>query len=94
MEIEWDDGSRVVYPARFLRLRCPCAMCEDEVTGERLISDNLLPILTYPAKIEPVGRYAIQIHWSDNHSTGIYTWDKLWELREEIDGWRKGVSPN
>jgi DUF971 family protein len=27
-----------------------------------------------------VGRYAIQFHWSDGHSTGIYTFEHLREL--------------
>lgn len=84
IEIVWDDGRRIVYPARPLRLACPCAMCQDEMTGERIITDSALPILTYPTKIEPVGAYAIQIHWSDNHSTGIYTWEKLSELADTI----------
>ena len=89
IEIVWDDDQTVVYPARFLRLRCPCATCRDEMTGERIVTDNALPILTYPTKIEPVGRYAIQIHWSDSHSTGIFTWEHLYKLASEIDDWRK-----
>ena len=89
IEIVWDNDKSVVYPARFLRLRCPCASCQDEMTGERIITDNALPILTYPTKIEPVGRYAIQIHWSDSHSTGIYTWERLYSLSPEIDAWKK-----
>jgi DUF971 family protein len=27
-----------------------------------------------------VGRYAIRFHWSDGHSTGIYTFEHLREL--------------
>jgi DUF971 family protein len=27
-----------------------------------------------------VGRYAIRFHWSDGHSTGIYTFEQLREL--------------
>jgi DUF971 family protein len=30
-----------------------------------------------------VGRYAVQIDWSDGHSTGSYSWDYLLKLREE-----------
>jgi DUF971 family protein len=30
-----------------------------------------------------VGRYAMQIQWSDGHSTGIYSWDYLLKLRDE-----------
>jgi DUF971 family protein len=31
-----------------------------------------------------VGRYAMQIAWSDGHSTGIYTWERLRDLIEKI----------
>ena len=27
--------------------------------------------------VKPVGRYGLQINWSDGHSTGIYTFDRL-----------------
>ncbi len=85
IEIVWDSGRVAHYPARFLRLECPCASCKDEMTGKRLVSDSVLPVLTFPTKIEPVGRYAIQIHWSDNHSTGIYTWELLWSLADGLE---------
>jgi len=25
--------------------------------------------------VEEVGNYALRIHWSDGHQTGIYTWE-------------------
>ncbi len=31
-------------------------------------------------KIEPVGRYGIHIEWSDGHRTGMYHFDRLYEL--------------
>ncbi|MEZ5363319.1 MAG: DUF971 domain-containing protein [Bryobacterales bacterium] len=91
IEIVWDTGRVTHYPARFLRLECPCASCKDEMTGKRLITDSLLPVLTFPTKIEPVGRYAIQIHWSDNHSTGIYTVELLWKLADALDERKKAT---
>jgi DUF971 family protein len=40
-----------------------------------------LPILGQkplrPESAELVGRYALQIHWSDGHSSGIYTFTYL-----------------
>jgi DUF971 family protein len=33
-----------------------------------------------PVAIRPVGRYAIQIDWSDGHTTGIYPFDRLRSL--------------
>jgi DUF971 family protein len=32
--------------------------------------------------LEPVGSYAVQPVFSDGHSTGIYSWDYLYELGE------------
>jgi len=43
-----------------------------------------LPILgqkpLHPVRAELVGRYAVQIHWSDGHATGIYTFSYLRNL--------------
>lgn len=84
IHIRWKSGEDAVYPARFLRGQCPCATCVDEMTGKRIVTESLLPILVYPTKVEPVGRYAIQIFWSDGHSTGIYTWERLHEMMQKL----------
>ena len=84
IHIRWKSGEEAVYPARFLRGQCPCATCVDEMTGKRIVTETLLPILVYPTKVEPVGRYAIQITWSDGHSTGIYTWERLYEMLPKL----------
>ena len=80
IRIRWSDGGDHIYPARALRLKCPCAMCVDENTGLRILKEPGVPLDVHPLKIEPVGRYAIAIHWSDGHNTGIYTWEWLYEL--------------
>jgi DUF971 family protein len=36
-----------------------------------------------PQGMNEVGRYAMQIRWSDGHSTGIYSWEYLLKLRDE-----------
>ena len=33
--------------------------------------------------LEPVGRYAARLQWSDGHDAGIYSWDYLLEMRGE-----------
>ncbi len=80
VKIRWQDGHESVYPARELRLACPCAGCVDEVTGHiRIISANI-PQNVYPVKVGLVGRYAISITWSDGHNTGIYGFNLLRKL--------------
>lgn len=80
VRIRWSNSQETVYPARRLRLACPCAMCVDENTGLRILREPSVPMDVHPLAIEPVGRYAILIRWSDGHNTGIYTWERLYEL--------------
>jgi len=77
VKIRWQDGHESVYPARALRLACPCAGCVDEVTGVVRVVATSVPHDVHPLKIEPIGRYAITIHWSDGHHTGIYAFELL-----------------
>ena len=77
VQIVWKDGHVSVYAARDLRLNCACAACVHEMTGRNLIDPATVPQDVHPLKIVPVGRYAIQIDWSDGHNTGIYAYDRL-----------------
>lgn len=79
--IYWIDGKTSRYPFHSLRIQCPCAICVDEYTGEKRLDPKTIPVDVKPIEIRRVGRYALQILWSDNHSTGIYTYDKLREMR-------------
>lgn len=83
VRIRWNDGKDDIYNARMLRLACSCAACQDEMSGKRLIKESEVTLDVKPLNIEQVGRYAIQIHWSDGHATGIYTFDYLRELGEK-----------
>ncbi len=84
VKIVWKDGMEVVYPARRLRLECPCAVCVDELTGVRRLQESKVPEDVHPAGIDRVGHYAIQIHFSDGHNTGIYTWERLASLGKKL----------
>ena len=77
VRIRWQDGHESVYPARELRLACPCAGCVDEMTGAVRIIGTSVAQNVHPLKIELTGRYAVTIHWSDGHHTGIYSFDYL-----------------
>jgi DUF971 family protein len=76
--IEWTEGGEeVFYPARSLRLACPCAVCVDEMTGRPLIDSASIPAEVKPLSVALVGTYGIRIAWSDGHGTGIYTFERL-----------------
>jgi len=78
LRIEWDqEGHEGFFPARDLRLACPCAGCVEEMSGRRLLNPASIPPDIRPVSIALVGAYGIRVHWSDGHSTGIYTFDRL-----------------
>jgi ATP-binding protein involved in chromosome partitioning len=83
LAIRWSDGRESVYDVRDLRLACGCATCVDEWSGSGLLDPASVPADVRPLKIEPVGRYAIQIAWSDGHSTGIYPFERLRRLADD-----------
>ena len=80
VEIRWADGHVSRLPFRALRQACPCALCLDEWTGERRTDPNRVLMSVRPLDIRRVGRYGIQISWSDLHGSGIYTYDYLRSL--------------
>ena len=80
LAITWSDGIESLYDVYELRLACGCAECVDEWTGAPRLENGRVPRDVHPRSIETVGRYAIQIRWSDGHETGIYPFDRLREL--------------
>lgn len=80
VKVKWQDGHESVYPARELRLKCPCAACVDEMTGALRLIASSVPQSVQPLKVELVGRYAISLTWSDGHNTGIYPFEYLRKL--------------
>jgi len=76
--IEWDAaGHQALYPARELRLACPCAACVDEMSGRALLESTSIPADIRPMSVALVGAYGLGIRWSDGHGTGIYTFQRL-----------------
>ena len=82
LTVKWSDGHSSAYPYRYLRDKCPCATCG----GAGLPKQAASPFPMFgakplkPERAELVGRYAVQIHWSDRHSTGIYSFDYLRQI--------------
>jgi DUF971 family protein len=86
VDIAWADGHTSHYDFAFLRENCPCATCNDE-RGKKesqramnLPASALLPMYKPKARAQSatqVGNYAIQINFTDGHSTGIFSYDYL-----------------
>jgi hypothetical protein len=71
-----------------LREECPCATCNDArekkaslgAAAPTFLSSPALPMFKPKPRAQAatqVGNYAIQISFTDGHSTGIYSYDHL-----------------
>ena len=82
IKIDWKDGHLSEFGIDYLRDKCPCATCTGAHGTPPRQPEAASPFQMYkPAlkmlSVEPVGNYAIRIHWSDGHSTGLYSWEHL-----------------
>jgi ATP-binding protein involved in chromosome partitioning len=82
LSLLWEDGHRDDFDVRDLRLACPCAVCIEETSGRPLLDPKTVRPDITPRVISSVGNYAITISWSDSHSTGIYSFERLRALGE------------
>lgn len=77
LEITFSDKKTFQYSCEFLRVHSPSAEVSGHSPGQEILQTGkkMVNIL----KIEPVGHYAIQLHFSDGHNTGLYSWDLLYK---------------
>jgi len=88
IKIDWRDGHHSEYALVYLRDKCPCASCTGAHGTPPRQPEAATPASPFPMfqpalkilNAEPVGNYAVRMHWSDGHSSGIYSFDYLREI--------------
>jgi len=60
---------RSLIEARAARLACRSALMWDELTGEKLFREEDIPMDVQAKLIRPAGAYAVNIEWTDGHSS-------------------------
>ena len=78
LELRYADGGSYSLPAEFLRVYSPSAEVRGHGKGQEVLQTGKRFVKI--ERIEPVGHYAVQLHFDDGHSTGIYSWEYLREL--------------
>ena len=72
--------------SEFLRVYSPSAEVRGHGPGQETLQLNKQDVSI--SSLVPMGNYAIAIHFSDGHSTGIYSWSYLLHLgTEKEDLW-------
>ena len=77
------DGEKFNLPCEYLRVYSPSAEVRGHGPGQETLQLGKEDVNI--EKIEQVGTYAISIHFDDNHNSGIYDWELLYDLGVNYD---------
>ena len=77
-EIEFDDGRSFKLPFEFMRVHSPSAEVRGHGPGQGTLQAGKRDVTI--TEVQPIGHYAVQPLFSDGHSSGIYSWEYLYEL--------------
>ena len=87
LELQYASGESYRLPFELLRVYSPSAEVQGHGPGQETLQTGKRDVTI--TMIEGVGNYAIQPTFSDGHSTGIYSWDLLYDLvRRQDELWR------
>jgi DUF971 family protein len=83
LELVFANGRHFRLPYEYLRVHSPSAEVRGHGPGQETLQTGKRDVTI--ASVEPVGHYALRPTFSDGHSTGIYSWDYLYDLGERQD---------
>src|SRR5271167_803944 len=87
LAVAFDNGEGFELPAEYLRVRSPSAEVQGHSPAERRVVAGKRDVQIL--EVQPVGNYAVRLVFDDLHSTGIFSWDYLFELgRNREQYWR------
>ena len=78
LAIRFNDGASFELSCELLRVYSPSADVKGHSAQDRVLQVGKEAINI--TAIEPVGNYAVKLVFDDGHSTGLYSWDYLYEL--------------
>lgn len=88
LEIVFEDGENFQLPCEFLRVYSPSAEVQGHGPGQGVLQVGKENVNI--TQIEPVGHYAVCLHFDDQHNTGIYSWETLYHLgANQADYWQQ-----
>jgi DUF971 family protein len=83
LEISFDDDNTFELSTEFLRVYSPSAEVRGHGPGQEVLQFGKEDVNI--TNIEPIGTYAVCLHFDDNHDTGIYSWEWLHYLGSNQD---------
>jgi DUF971 family protein len=78
LTVTFDGGESFDLAAEYLRVRSPSAEVQGHSPSERRTVSGKQDVQIL--ELLPVGNYAVRLVFDDMHSTGIFSWEYLFEL--------------
>lgn len=83
LDVTFQDGTAYSLSAEMLRVLSPSAEVQGHSESQRVTVAKKRNVKI--TQLQPVGNYAVKIHFDDGHSTGLYAWNYLELLGREKD---------
>jgi DUF971 family protein len=88
LTVSFDDGHIFALDAEYLRVESPSAEVQGHSPTERKFVGGKQDVQLIG--VDRVGHYAVRLSFDDLHSSGIYSWDYLYELGRDRDAiWKR-----
>ena len=78
LEVIFDNGAEFRLPCEFLRVHSPSAEVQGHGAGQETLQVGKERVNI--KEIEPVGAYAVKLHFDDGHNTGLFSWEYLYHI--------------
>ena len=78
LDISFSNGDHFTLPAEYLRVYSPSAEVRGHGRDQEVLQYGKSQVAI--SSLNQVGNYALQLHFSDGHNSGIYSWDYLFDL--------------
>lgn len=86
LDVSFDSNETFSFSCEFLRVYSQSSEVTGHGPGQEVLQLNKENVSI--ENITPVGNYAVKLHFNDGHDTGLYTWERLYDLgRNQQDYW-------
>ena len=87
LELEYEGGERYLLSCEYLRVYSPSAEVRGHGPSQEVLQTGKIKVGI--SAINPVGNYALQLVFDDDHDTGLYSWAYLNDLCiNQVDWWQ------
>lgn len=82
VDMRFEDGAYFQLPFEYLRVFSPSAEVKGHGSGDGVLQTGKEDVGI--TGVEPIGNYALRLLFDDGHSTGLYSWELLYELGRDL----------